>query len=94
MHSVSPPVVFLSSMLISEYQYKYTCNCQLTSCYYFQTACGSLSGLSKGKKITQNTEFSHYFPQAETQNGLISNMWFPRVKYESILISPITIVVL
>lgn len=47
---VSPPVVFLSNMLISEYQCKYTCNCQLTSCYYFQTACGSVSVLSEGKK--------------------------------------------
>lgn len=57
-----PRFLFLfNNMIISGYQCKYTCNCQLTLCYYFHSACGSVSVLSEGR-ITQNKAFPHSLP--------------------------------
>lgn len=67
----SPRFFFFNNMIISGYWCKYTCNCQLTSCYYFQSACGTVSVLSEEKNTTeqgistffsmsQDTKWAHY----------------------------------
>lgn len=75
-------LVFLSNMLISEHQCKYTRDCQLTSSTLLFSDClRQCISTVRRKKITQNKVFSHSFPQAKTQNGLIINMWLPTVQY-------------